>query len=406
MAVNKVSYLDQKQTIEIGVIGGPFDRINTVLEEFEPGQKDFIIHPEQCGFASRKVGEVAEREVEITVPARLHPTVLDMNRFNVSRPGGGGLGIAIGVNLKARIRTIPGEEIIVKGERPLIVTHFAKVFKEILGYEGGFEIELYDHKRRHVGMGSSTGSMCAACVGINEVLGRPFNNRELRRILGYNACEESPRGSQYLIRGFETGMGAMASIHGGMVLGTDDMEIIYRIALPDTKLIIVIPDVPSLKDEFTGQDTAAESEVELLMRRGRYLDYLQCGTKSQIVLLDLLPAMVRGDLKGIGNAMFDLCFLGSKRAECEQHGVWGTAIYNYIGSFRELGADVGGMSSVGPTVFALTRDERVERRILDFLASRQVAQSRIITTEVDNTGARIMENGVERNYLHEGWLQS
>ncbi|BAF58803.1 predicted archaeal sugar kinases [Pelotomaculum thermopropionicum SI] len=404
MAVNKVSFIEQKQKIEIGIIGGPFDRITTVLEEFEPGQKNFIVYPEQCGVAPRKVAEVAEREVEVTVPARLHPTVLDMNRFNVSRPGGGGMGIAVGVYLKARVRSTPGPEIVVKGERPLIATHFARVFREILGYKGGFEIELYDHKRRHVGMGSSTGTMCAACIGINEVLGRPFNNRELRRILGYNACEESPRGSRYLIRGFETGMGAMVSIHGGMVLGTDDMEIIYRTALPGTRAIIVIPDVPSLKDEFTGKDTAAESEVELLMRRARYLDYLQCGTKSQIVLLDLLPAMVRGDLKGIGDAMFDLCFLGSKRAECEQHGVWGTHIYNFIGSFRELGAEVAGMSSVGPTVFALTRSGQVQERIMDFLASRQVAPSRIIVTEVDNIGARILENGKERNYQHEGWL--
>jgi len=44
-----------------------------------------------------------------------------------------------------------------------------------------------------------------------------------------------------------------------------------------------------------------------------------------------------------------------------------------------------------PTVFALTRDERVEKIIMDFLVSRQVAQSRIINTEANNTGARIME---------------
>ena len=93
MAVNKVTYAEEKQTIEIGVIGGPFDRITTVLQEFEPGQKDFIIYPEQCGIAPRTVAEATEREVEVTIPARLHPTVLDMNRFNTSRPGGGGMGI-------------------------------------------------------------------------------------------------------------------------------------------------------------------------------------------------------------------------------------------------------------------------------------------------------------------------
>ncbi|SFH15603.1 beta-RFAP synthase [Desulfotomaculum arcticum] len=406
MAINKTSIMPRKQSIEIGIIGGPFDRITTVLEEFEPGQKDFIVHPQIFGVEPRKVEEIAEREVEVTVPARLHTTVLDMNRFNTTRPGGGGIGLAVGIYFRARVRSTKNPEIIVQGQRTLIVKHFARVFKEILGFPGGFEIELYDHGRRHVGMGSSTGSMTAACVGINEVLGRPFNNRELRRILGFNACEESAMNKNYLIRGFETGIGAMAGINGGMVLATDDMELIYRIPLPDTRALIIIPEVPSLDDEFTGKDTAAQPEVELLMRRARYLDHLQCGTKSQIVLLDLLPAMARGDLKAMGNALFDLSYLGSKRAECEQHGLFGAPIYRYTGSLRQIGAEVVGMSSVGPTIYALTRSTEVYQRMINFLAAEKVPSNRIIETFIDNTGASIMENGEERNYQHEGWLQS
>jgi len=395
---------NDKQTIEIGIIGGPFDQLTAVLEEFDPGQKDFIIYPEQCGFEPRSVSEATGREVEVTLPARLHPTVLDMNRFSPVKPGGGGMGIAVGIPLKAKIRSTTSPEIVVKGERSLIATHFAMVIKEILGYRGGFEIEIYDHKRRHVGMGSSTGSMTAVCVGINEVLGRPFTNRELRRIIGYNACEESPRGNGYIIRGFETGIGAMASINGGIILATDNLEMIYRTAMPDTRVIIVIPDVPSLEDEFTGKETAAESEVELLMRRARYLDHLQCGAKAQIVLLDMMPAIIQGDLKGIGDALYDICFLGSKRAECEQHGIGGTQIYNYLASFREMGVELAGMSSVGPTIFALTKKHEVQEKILEFLASREVSKSRIMVTEVDNIGARILEGGIERNYTNESWV--
>ena len=67
-------------------------------------------------------------------------------------------------------------------------------------------------------------------------------------------------------------------------------------------------------------ETAAESEVELLMRRARQLDATQAGAKSRIVLLDMLPAMIRGDLKAMGDSLFEICYLGSKRAECEQHG--------------------------------------------------------------------------------------
>ncbi|NLD46078.1 MAG: sugar kinase [Clostridiaceae bacterium] len=394
-----------KQRIEINIVGSLIDRVTTVLEEFEPGEKNFIIPLERFGVAPRTVSEVVEREVEITVPARLHPSVLDMNRFNLDRAGGGGIGIGVKIYFHAKVKSLREPVIIVNGERTLIIEHFCHIFKELLNYPGGFEIELYDHKRRHVGMGSSAGSMCAVCIGINEVLGRPFTGRELRRILGYHSCEESATGNGYLIRAFETGIGAMVGVNGGWVLGTDDLELVYRIDLPDTKVIIFIPDVPSLESEFIGKETAAESEAELLLRRARYLDSMQSCIKSQIILMNMLPAMIKRDLKSMGDAMFDLSFLGSKRAECEQHGSYGAPIYNYISNFREIGAEVAGMSSVGPTIFALTRKQDVYDRIIRYLRTQNIPESRIIETEVDNVGARIKENGVERAFQHEGWLQ-
>ena len=41
---------------------------------------------ESMGIAPRKVAEFKQQEVQVTVPARLHATVLDMNRFNLNRP--------------------------------------------------------------------------------------------------------------------------------------------------------------------------------------------------------------------------------------------------------------------------------------------------------------------------------
>ena len=52
--------------------------------------------------------------------------------------------------------------------------HFAYIFKKLLNYPGGFEIELYDHKRRHVGLGSTCGSMTAVSIGLNEVVRTSF----------------------------------------------------------------------------------------------------------------------------------------------------------------------------------------------------------------------------------------
>jgi len=408
--VNKVDEqnketLPARQSIEISIVGGPHDKISTVLEEFEPGQEEFILPLESIGVAPRTVKKLSSREVEVTVPARLHPTVLDMNRFNLNRPGGGGIGFAIEVYLHAKVRATESPDIVVNGERSLLMRHYGHVFKHLLEYPGGFEIELQDHERRHIGMGSSIGSMVAMAIGINEVLGRPFNGRELRRVIGYHCCEESPTGNNYLIPAFETGMGAMAGLNGGWILGTDDLEIAYRIPLEDTRCVVFIPDVPSLEDEFTGKDTAAESEAELLLRRARQLDSLQTDVKSQMLFCDMLPAMIKDDLKAIGDTMFDLCFLGSKRAECEQHGSFGAPIYAYISAFREMGAEVCGMSSVGPTIFTLTRDDETHGRILKYLESQGVSESRVIDTTVDNVGARITEDGIETPFQVDGWLQ-
>lgn len=395
-----------KQKIEIGIIGGPFDKITTVLEEFEPGNPDFIHSYETMGMEPKTVKSVETyREVQVKVPARLHPTVLDMNRFNLNRPGGGGLGLALEIYFYATVKAIPEPEVRVSGDRELITKHFALAFKELLGYEGGFEIDLHDHGRRHVGLGSSIGTMCAIILGMNEVVGRPFHGWELRRIMGFHACEESPINPKYLLPAFETGIGAMAGVNGGWIVASDDLTMVYRVPLPDTKAIIFIPDVKSLEDEFTGKDTSAESEAELLLRRARFLDSMQAGAKAELVLLDMIPAMIRGDLKKIGDALFDICYLGSKRAECEQHGAYGTPIYSYINAFRGIGAEITGMSSVGPTIFALTQNQETYDKILGYLKNQGVADSRIIETRVDNMGGTITENGVEKSFMNDNWLK-
>ncbi len=113
-----------KQSINIEIIGGPFDKINTVLQEFEPGQKEFMRPLESFGVEPRSVGEVESREVEVTVPSRLHPSVLDMNRFNLNKPGGGGLGFAIEVYMRAKVRSTKNPDIIVNGERTLLMQHY------------------------------------------------------------------------------------------------------------------------------------------------------------------------------------------------------------------------------------------------------------------------------------------
>lgn len=72
----------QRQKVFIDIVGGRFDKVTTVLEEFGPGDERFIHSYEKMGLESRQVGDVeGGREVEVKVPARLHLNVFDMNRL-------------------------------------------------------------------------------------------------------------------------------------------------------------------------------------------------------------------------------------------------------------------------------------------------------------------------------------
>jgi predicted sugar kinase len=115
--------------------------------------------------------------------------------------------------------------------------------------------------------------------------------------------------------------------------------------------------------------------------------------------------MIRNDLEKMGDSLFELMYMGSKRAECEQHGAFGAPIYSYINAFREMGIEVAGMSSVGPTVYALTRKQDAYDRALKYLKAKNISDTRIIETEVDNMGGTITENGVERSFINDTWLK-
>ena len=118
------------------------------------------------------------------------------------------------------------------------------------------------------------------------------------------------------------------------------------------------------------------------MNKARTLDYRDRALKSYLVLMDLIPALERGDLGAIGDVIWEIEFRGSKRAEVEHHGF---EIYRYMAALREAGLEFVGMSSVGPSIAVITgRPEEEVAAILE-KAGLRVA----IATAVDNEGLKV-----------------
>ncbi|MDD4255923.1 MAG: GHMP kinase [Methanofollis sp.] len=349
--------------------GGDLDLVEYDFEPFRAGTN---IRPLRIDRPLRPVPRPGTFTVR--APARIHSTVLDMNRFAPDQPGGGGFGYAVQVYSTARVEcTADGIEI--EYERTPIIRHIVEAFRATVGYQGGFRIAADDHHYKHVGLGSTGTMLLAVSHAMNAALGSPLTAEELRILVGKNFVEETAENNNMVAFGFETGVGPAASTYGGFVVMGDELALAYRHPFAEGKNVFVI--IPK-----SGISSSGKSEFDLLMNRARDLDYRDRPIKAYMVLMDLLPALERGDLKKAGDVMWEIEFRGSKRAEIEHHDF---AIYNIMSRLREAGIEFVGMSSVGPSIAVVTGKPEEEMKAIADSLGLSVA----LSTAVDNEGLKV-----------------
>jgi len=352
--------------------GGDLDLVEYEFGTFLPGGNLKTLGLEEKTFPLAPV----TGSVHVRAPARIHLTVLDMNRFAPDHPGGGGIGFAIQCYCTADVRCTDGG-ISIEYNRAPIVRHLAEVMKKATGYRGGFAIRVTDHEYKHVGLGSTSTVMIAVATAINGALGSPLTCTQLRQLVGHNYVEETADGN--IAFGFETGVGPAATIHGGMALMGDELALVYHHAFAEGRNVYII--IPP-----TGISSAGTQEFDLLMNKARTLDYRDRELKAYLFLMDLVPALERGDLRKVGEVIWEIEFRGSKRAEVEHHSY---GIYHYMNLLREKNLEFVGMSSVGPSIAVVTALDRATMEELVRPLGLKIA----IATKADNTGLVVSRTG-------------
>ena len=142
--------------------GGDLDLVEYEFLTFPPGK-----NLKTLGFEKKKyVLKPVKGTISVRAPARIHLTVLDMNRFAPDHPGGGGIGFAIQAYCSADV-SCTKKEIAVDYGRAAIIENFVAVFKKAVGYTGGFKIKITDHKHQHDGLGSTSTVMIAVATAMN-----------------------------------------------------------------------------------------------------------------------------------------------------------------------------------------------------------------------------------------------
>jgi predicted sugar kinase len=241
------------------------------------------------------------------------------------------------------------------------------VLSDITRFKAKYRISIERKSEEHVGLASNAMLSLASAVAFNELLGCPFTNREIRKIIGYNYVElvkkpsrDEPLGK--LSYGINTGSSHAVGLYGGIILMTTGLEIVSYMPFPeDEEILLYIPKGKKTKE------TSGEKEAERLFDYVRKLDGQQAQGRVYKVFMDVIPAMRQRKSKVIGNFLEEILVQGHQQSLFSK--VYNNNVLDAIRMFREQGANMCGISSGGPTIFA-TGDIVTLNKIQENLISR------------------------------------
>lgn len=314
------------------------------------------------------------RRVVIQTPSRIHLTLTDLSGSSGRVDGG------VGITLDRPNIILEGEashDITVDGDVDGRARRAAEAVRAHFGL-GGARLSVRGIYRLHTGLGGGTQLALAAGKALCELYDLSASARQIASIVN---------------RGGTSGIGTAAFESGGFIIdgghsfgpGRDKTDfrpsaaskgvrpppVIARHEFPSRwKVLLAVPNLP--KGAF-GQD-----EVDIFKK---YCP-VPCTEVHELcyqILARMVPSLVEEDLDEFGSAVNRVQELGFKKVEVMlQHPL----VRRLIEEMRNAGAACAGLSSFGPTVYAITDTQ--ERDIES--AARELLQE--LGGEVLITGSR------------------
>ncbi len=290
----------------------------------------------------------------IRTPSRLHMTLIDLNG-SYGRANGG-IGLTIGKpNLTLKLEesekgiTLEFNENIsnddIKHECNKKILGSADKMLSYFDLDVGFHFTVEEAYLPHSGLGSGTQTSLATAKLICENINKDLNGVELGNILG---------------RGGSSGVGTFSFDHGGFIVdGGHNLkekgtvipsvvspakipQFIGRYDFPEEWDVVVA--IPQADHSVTG-----EKEVDLF-KNNCPVPIRDVEQLSHLIFMNLLPFLLEKDIESFGSVINKIQELGFKKVEV---GLQPPKIRSLMENMREFGAYGVGMSSFGPSIYAI-----------------------------------------------------
>ncbi len=315
----------------------------------------------------------AHANVFVEAAARLHFGVLDLRGALGRRFGG--LGAAV-PQPSLLLEACPGVGVTAQGPDSSRAAEFARRFLAHHGHAGGAHLIVHRGIPAHSGLGSGTQLGLAVARALAELYRLPADPAALARAV--------ERGRRSAIGTWTFALGGFI-VEGGRRGGSQGIApLLARYEVPDLWrcVIAVPPGAPGLSGEaeasaFDRLSPPPEQEVERV---------------SHLVLMQLLPALVEGDLASFGAALTEVQRVTGTWFSPEQGGIFAPGQgAELIGRMSAWGAPGVGQSSWGPAVYGIV--DGPER-------SQELAA---LLRRLLGGGGLVFEGGFARTGARLGW---
>lgn len=308
----------------------------------------------------------------LVVPARIHINSVDLS----GSLGKYGFGLGFAVNDPSfEVSFTKASRFSTSGPDNERAKEFLLQISQNIGGSGGIDLKIEKHIPRHVGLGS--GTQLALTCGLAWAIA---NNLEI----------EIERIAKFTHRSFFSGIGLAAFTQGGFVvdegyeienlIDKEPVGCLLRYPMDSGyKIVLVVPSTTIRPLPHLKEPSEMKRVSTTLIEQSRMI--------AHEVLIQMLPALTKGDFPLLCKSISKVNTLGYKQKEIDHYG---TLVSDLIESFVSAGAECAGMSSGGPAVYALVRNDSVAGRVheiaLNFLNKNN--GGKVWLTTFNNTGAR------------------
>lgn len=320
--------------------------------------------------------------VEATASARLHFSVFDFLAMKPPLPGGGGIGIS--ANTFQTIIKVECKNSENNAKIPASHLHIKKLFCKLVNYdEEKISINLKKSiHHKHSGFGSNVTGTTALFCALNRLFGNKYSPKEIFKILTNNYIESGNKGKIYF--GFDSGLGEAAVLFEGFVLVDSKCNYMDNIKDSNIWAVTAVADKKTftLKREFQKKRKDKEETETLETAPERITDFQKRNNRQLYKLQkNLISYFINQDIDSFYQNIWNINKLGIYKYMRTKYDA--KILDKFIKTSKENGALFAGISSVGPSMFALTQNketaentkQKLEKNLHDYFSEFKVGKA-------------------------------